>query len=112
MAPHPYNKKLSCRRERRACYSVLSLLFLLSAGMIGISFLPNLQGTTTRVYLWILSCSLFIISSTVVLFLLSFCNSCRGCHIESSEVVLAKMEDIINEKEKSISPTSSTFTPT
>ncbi|KAF8540569.1 hypothetical protein BDD12DRAFT_19745 [Trichophaea hybrida] len=110
MAPHPYNKTLSCRREKRACYSVLSLLFLLSAGMLGISFLPGLQGTRTRVYLWILSCSLFIISSTVVLFLLSFCNRCHGCHIENSEAVLAKIDDIIDEKEKSISP-ASTITP-
>ncbi|KAA8903033.1 hypothetical protein FN846DRAFT_954659 [Sphaerosporella brunnea] len=77
----PHNRKrLSCKREKNACYVILSLLFLFCGLIFGLSFLPKLQGTNTRVHLWVLSCSLFIITSTVVLFLVTFCTSCRlGC---------------------------------
>lgn len=85
MTQPPKHKRLSCRREKNACYSILILLFLLSGCLFGISFLPNLRGSSTRVYLWVLSSSTFIITSTVVLFLVSFCASCRGCRASDSE---------------------------
>jgi hypothetical protein len=76
MAPRKH-KRLSCKREKNACYIVLILLVLLSILIFGLSFLPKLQGTNTRVHLWVLSCSIFIITTTVILFLLAFCASCR-----------------------------------
>ena len=110
MVAESYNKKLNCRRERNTCYSVLGILFLLSAGMFAISFARSLQSTSTRVYLWVLSCSLFVISSSAVLFLFSFCNSCAGCHVEDGEArtpIQAQGQADMFEKEKSLSPSSS-----
>ena len=116
MVAESYNKKLNCRREKNTCYSVLGILFLLSAGMFGVSFAPSLRSTSTRVYLWVLSCSLFVISSSIVLFLFSFCNSCAGCHVEDGEArvpmpVQGQAEADMFEKDKSLSPSSSRTHP-
>jgi len=85
MAHTPQHKRLSCRREKNACYGILVLLFILSGCLFGISYLPKLKGSSTRVYLLVLSCSTLVVTLIVVLFLVSFCASCRGCRAGDGE---------------------------
>ena len=85
------SQKRRCAREKHACYTVLTLLYMLSFSLFGLSFIPVLSGSTTRVYLWVLSCSIFLISSVVVLFLASFCMTCRQACTDEEETATITM---------------------
>ncbi|KAI5817454.1 hypothetical protein BZA77DRAFT_292341 [Pyronema omphalodes] len=100
----PRNRSPYCGREKRTCYGTLGFLFILSVILFGISFAPAVRGTTGRVYLWALSCSVFTITSCIVLFLASFCNRCRSRKNDLIEDGFKRSS--VDSNEKDVSPSS------